>query len=45
VNGRKVRIPSYLVKKEEEESISYSPSSPLKEEEHPSRPTIEVKNE
>jgi small subunit ribosomal protein S4 len=30
VNGRKVTSPSFLVKKEEEEGISYAPNSPFK---------------
>lgn len=35
INGKKVTIPSYLVYKEEEESISFSPSSCLNNEAHP----------
>jgi small subunit ribosomal protein S4 len=42
VEGRKVTIPSYLVKKHEEESLEYNPSSPLMNEMHPARPTPEA---
>lgn len=41
IDGRKVRVPSYLVRKEEEEKITYSYSSPLNDEMHPMRPKIE----
>mgnify|MGYP000424446651 CR=1 FL=1 len=41
VDGRKVRVPSYLVEKEEEDKISYSYSSPLNDELHPMRPKVE----
>ncbi|RLF40946.1 MAG: 30S ribosomal protein S4 [Thermoplasmata archaeon] len=41
INGRKVRVPSYLVKRFEEENITYSYSSPLNDELHPMRPKIE----
>ena len=37
IDGRKVTIPGYLVKKSEEEKISYSYNSPLKDELHPER--------
>ncbi len=43
INGRKVRVPSYLVRKEEEDKISYSYSSPLNDELHPMRPKVEEK--
>ena len=43
INGRKVRVPSYLVKKEEEDKITYSPHSPLNDELHPMRPKVEDK--
>lgn len=42
VNGKKVRVPSYMVEKSDEEEISYSSRSPLQEEDHPSRPSIPV---
>jgi small subunit ribosomal protein S4 len=32
INGKKVTIPSYLVRKDEEESISFSPHSPFNKE-------------
>jgi small subunit ribosomal protein S4 len=35
INGRKVSTPSYLVLKEEEEKLSYSQKSPLKDQNHP----------
>jgi len=43
IDERKVRVPSYLVRKDEEEKISYSYSSPLNDEMHPMRPKIEGK--
>ncbi len=45
VNGRKVRVPSYIVKKGEEESIKYSVLSPLNEEGHPVRPKGDTQSE
>ncbi len=41
INGRKVLSPSYLVTKEEEKNITYAPTSPLNNPEHPLRLTIE----
>jgi len=41
INGKKVRVPSYLVRKEEEDKISYSYDSPLNDEMHPMRPKAE----
>lgn len=38
VQGRKVTIPGYLVRREEEDAISYDERSPLMDELHPSRP-------
>jgi len=35
IQGRKVSSPSYLVLKDEEEKIQYSPKSPLTDPEHP----------
>jgi small subunit ribosomal protein S4 len=35
IGGRKVSSPSYLVLKEEEEKLSYSPKSPLTDPDHP----------
>ena len=37
VKEKKIAVPSYLVRKEEEESISYSPESGLNNEMHPER--------
>ena len=44
VDGRKVRVPSYMVKKMEEDKITYSYSSPLNDEMHPMRPKVEEKD-
>jgi len=41
IDGRRVTIPSYLVRRGEEEKISYSPKSPLNNELHPARPKKE----
>ena len=41
INGRKVFSPNYLVTKEEEDSITYAPTSPLNNPEHPLRLIIE----
>jgi small subunit ribosomal protein S4 len=38
IGGRKVTVPGYLVKKDEENLISYTPWSPLNELSHPARP-------
>ncbi|MEW5936556.1 MAG: 30S ribosomal protein S4 [Candidatus Thermoplasmatota archaeon] len=38
VKDRKVTIPGYLVKKEEEDHITYSPRSPIAHDLHPARP-------
>ena len=43
VNGRRTRVPSYLVKRIEEEGITYSYSSKLNDELHPMRPKAEEK--
>jgi small subunit ribosomal protein S4 len=42
INGRKVSSPSYLVLKEEEDNIAYSPKSPLTNPEHPITMSITV---
>ena len=42
IAGKKVTIPSYLVKRAEEEQIAYTPSSPLTNDLHPARPKQEV---
>jgi len=42
VNGRRVTVPGYIVKRGEEELIEYSPTSPLADTMHPARPDVEV---
>jgi small subunit ribosomal protein S4 len=41
IGGRKVTVPGYLVKRNEETSIEYSPFSPMVNDLHPARPTAE----
>jgi small subunit ribosomal protein S4 len=41
IGSRKVTIPSYMVKKEEEEHIAYNTRSPIANELHPARPKEE----
>lgn len=38
INGRRVRVPGYMVKKDEENLLAYYPTSPLNNEMHPVRP-------
>lgn len=38
VNGRRTTVPSYVVTREEESTLEYHESSPLKDELHPERP-------
>jgi small subunit ribosomal protein S4 len=45
INGRKVTIPGYLVKRSEEESITYLAHSPLADDMHPARPRDELSAE
>ena len=42
IGDRKVTIPGYYVKRDEENLIRYSPDSPLANELHPSRPDVEA---
>ena len=42
VNDRKVTVPGYLVKKSDEDNITYNAYSPLFDELHPTRPKIET---
>ncbi|MEM3173331.1 MAG: 30S ribosomal protein S4 [Candidatus Bathyarchaeia archaeon] len=42
VNGRVVYSPGYLVSKDEEESVTYAPASPLSNPDHPLRISIEA---
>ncbi|MFQ5883896.1 MAG: 30S ribosomal protein S4 [Thermoplasmata archaeon] len=41
IGDRKVTVPGYLVKRDEENMIKYSPTSPLAHDLHPARPDIE----
>ncbi|MEM3396369.1 MAG: 30S ribosomal protein S4 [Thermoplasmata archaeon] len=45
VNGHKVTVPSYLVKKSEEPTIQYLQSSPLNDPMHPCRPKLREEKE
>jgi|SRR3989344_7259375 len=45
VNGKKLNAPSYLVPREEENSIIYSPDSQLNQDMHPERQRIVTKKE
>jgi len=45
IGDRKVTIPGYLVRKEEEEVVSYYKYSPLADEMHPMRPQVVEKEE
>jgi small subunit ribosomal protein S4 len=42
IKGRRVTVPGYLVKREEEDKIGYLPSSPISNELHPARPKDEL---
>ena len=42
INGRKVTIPGYLVKRVEEEGVNYLGHSPLSDDLHPARPRDEL---
>ena len=41
INNRRVRSPGYLVPKEEEDKITYSPTSPLSDPNHPLRQELQ----
>ncbi|UCD92602.1 MAG: 30S ribosomal protein S4 [Methanobacteriota archaeon] len=41
IGERKVTVPGYLVKRDEENMIKYSPNSPLAHDLHPARPDVE----
>ncbi len=41
IGGRRVRSPSYLVLREEEDEVTYAPKSPLLNVDHPLRSTVE----
>lgn len=42
IEGRKVDIPGYLVRREEEKAITYHQYSPLADDLHPARPDVEA---
>lgn len=45
IDGRKVTAPSYLVRRKEEEHISYAPTSTLRNPDHPIRQTLISKHQ
>jgi small subunit ribosomal protein S4 len=45
INGRRVSSPSYLVLKDEESKLSYSPKSPLINAEHPLTKSIDIQTQ
>ena len=45
INGQIIRSPGYLVLKEEEDTITYSKTSPFAKENHPERMVIEQANQ
>ncbi len=45
LNGRRITVPSYIVRRGEEEFIEYSPTSPLSDNMHPARPDVQVLEE
>jgi len=45
VNGRRVRVPSYMVRTAEEDTIQYAEASPLADDVHPMRPSVEETKE
>lgn len=42
IRGRKVTIPGYLVRADEDNEIDYAPTSPLADPSHPARPPADV---
>ncbi|HEC81436.1 MAG TPA: 30S ribosomal protein S4 [Thermoplasmatales archaeon] len=42
VDGRRVTVPSYMVKGDEEGEIDYAPDSPLVDVSHPARPPVDL---
>jgi len=42
INGKRVYSPGYLVKRAEEDAVSYAPTSPLRDSNHPLRLSIEA---
>ncbi|RLF48994.1 MAG: 30S ribosomal protein S4 [Thermoplasmata archaeon] len=45
IRGRRVTVPGYLVRRDEEDDIDYAYTSPLADEEHPARPKLDVLQE
>ncbi len=45
INGKRVNVPSYLIKKEEEAKVSFYPNSNLSREDHPERLTKKLEQE
>jgi len=45
INGKRVNVPSYLVKKEEESKVSFYINSKLNREDHPERTIQKIKEE
>ncbi len=45
LNGRRISVPGYIVRRGEEEFIEYSPISPLSDAMHPARPDVQVLEE
>ena len=43
IGNRKITVPSYMVSKDEENEIGYTPISPLKDTLHPARPNADFK--
>jgi len=42
VGGRRVTVPSYMVRADEEKEIEYAPDSPLTDLSHPARPSVDI---
>ena len=42
LNGRRITVPSYIVKRGEEEFMEYSPTSPMADNMHPARPDVQA---
>ena len=42
IRGRRVTVPSYMVRVDEEKDIDYAPDSPLYDPSHPARPSVDT---
>jgi len=42
IGERKVTIPGYMVRADEEKEIDYAPDSPLADSSHPARPPVDI---